>query len=62
MECIVHSEWEQQLNDLQLIMEQCVFIQDHWSQLEPLLTSPDVLSVAPEEARKFSTIDKVRYR
>jgi hypothetical protein len=24
-----------------------------------LLTSPDVLSIAPEEARKFSSIDKV---
>ncbi len=52
-------EWEQQLNDLQVLLEQCVFIQERWCSLEPLLTSPDVLSIAPEEARKFSAIDKV---
>lgn len=52
-------EWEQQLNDLQVLLEHCVFIQDRWCSLEPLLTSPDVLSIAPEEARKFSAIDKV---
>lgn len=53
-------EWEQQLNDLQVLLEQCVFIQERWCSLEPLLTSPDVLSIAPEEARKFSAIDKVQ--
>jgi hypothetical protein len=47
------------LNDLQVLLEQCVFIQERWCSLEPLLTSPDVLSIAPEEARKFSSIDKV---
>jgi hypothetical protein len=47
------------LNDLQVLLEQCVFIQERWCSLEPLLTSPDVLSIAPEEARKFSAIDKV---
>jgi hypothetical protein len=40
------------LNDLQVLLEQCVFIQERWCSLEPLLTSP-------EEARKFSSIDKV---
>ena len=53
------SEWEQQLNDLQVLLENCVFIQERWCSLEPLLTSPDVLSFAPEESRKFSAIDKV---
>ena len=52
-------EWEQRLNDLQLLLEQCVFIQGHWCRLEPLLTSPDMLSAAPDEARKFYAIDKV---
>ena len=51
-------EWEQQLNNLQVLLEHCVFIQERWCSLEPLLTSPDVLSIAPEEARKFSAIDK----
>ena len=56
---VLIREWEQQLNDLQVLLEQCVFIQERWCSLEPLLTSPDVLSIAPEEARKFSAIDKV---
>ena len=51
-------EWEQQLNDMQLLLEHCVFIQDRWCRLEPLLTSPDMLSAAPDEARKFFAIDK----
>ena len=55
----VIREWEQQLSDLQVLLEQCVFIQERWYSLEPLLTSSDVLSVAPDEARKFSAIDKV---
>lgn len=43
---------------MQLLLEHCVFIQDRWCRLEPLLTSPDMLSAAPDEARKFFAIDK----
>jgi len=56
-----YREWEQQLNNLQVLLEHCVFIQERWCSLEPLLTSPDVLSIAPDEARKFSAIDKVSH-